>query len=345
MRLGASFGPDIPVYHSVRDDFGDLLRACLKDERVGIATGPLYQIDPAAEMLRPFERSAFETDYGDLSEEQLAPDAVLDQARIVRTAAVLGKEIGSPDEFVDWARAGLVHEIARRRGLHVGGRGILHVSWKLNATVTGRFGAETVHGKGWAFNPLSMGPEDRRRVRPSDHTRHVAVLDFKAMDVCSMSAIVPGLAELLGGHPDPYQRIAELAKTTLDRDRVKLNFLTWAYGGVVDPDVLDQFWYHLRPVHDFTVRLPHGEFPRMVQSVSAIAFRAGLSRALPLLTGDHFIPMLTVHDELALDVSEVGLDRIKEVSMALEAGASERVGRPYRVGVKTGYTYEEAKNG
>lgn len=342
MKLSVSFALGTPIHHDVRGSFGELLREALNGHMIGVALGPLYQEDPAAEVLRPYRRSAIEAGYaGITSDEELAPDEVLERVRVERSAKIWGLDVGPLEEFDDWARAGLVLEIARRRGVHVGGRGVLHVDWRLNSTVTGRFGAETVRGRGWAFNPLSMGPEDRRRVRPSDHTRHVAVLDFKAMDVCSMISIVPGLREKFEGHPDPYQRVADI--TGLTRDKAKLTFLTWAYGGVVDPYELDRMHEHFRPVHDFTKGLPHGDFPRMVQSVSAIAFRAALSRALPLLTGEQLIPMFVVHDELTLDSSELGLDRLKDVAKAMEAGASERVGFPYRVGVSTGYTYAEAK--
>ncbi|HEU5118651.1 MAG TPA: hypothetical protein VFT74_18785 [Isosphaeraceae bacterium] len=342
MKLSVSFGLGTPVHHDVRGSFGELLREALSGRTIGVALGPLYQEDPASELLRPFRRSAIEAGYsGLLSDEELAPDEVLEKARTARSAAIWGKDVGPLDEFDDWARAGLVLEIARRRGIHVGGRGVLHVDWRLNATVTGRFGAETVRGHGWAFNPLSMGPEDRKRVWPSDHTRQVAVLDFKAMDVCSMIAVVPGLAELFMGHPDPYQRVADV--TGLSRDTAKLTFLTWAYGGVVDPHVLGRLHQHFRPVHEFTKELPHGDFPRMVQTVSAIAFRAALSKALPLLTGIDYIPMFTVHDELTIDVSERAVGRVSEVAEAMSSGATDRIGFPYRVGVSTGYTYAEAK--
>ena len=54
--------------------------------------------------------------------------------------------------------------------------------------------------------------------------------------------------------------------------------------------------------------------------------------------------MFTVHDEVALDYSERVSDRLGEVAKALEEGASQRIGVPYRVGLSTGNTYEKAKN-
>lgn len=346
MKLGFSYaGAD--VYHSVREDFGDLLRGALNSERVISAMGPFYSEDPARDVLAPFQRSARETRWSIQSEKDLAPDEILEKVRQVRTVAgVQGVQgITDPNEPLDWTRAGLVLEIARRRGVKFVGRGTAHFDWKMRGTVTGRFGCETHREPGWSVNPLSMGEEDRRRLVPSDATRMIAVFDFKAMDVCSMGVIIPEFAKVLGDHPDPYTRIKEAAHLSAARDVVKLNFLTWAYGGKIDPSLQIVFEHDLWQVGNYVAGLQHGEFPRKVQATSAIAFRAALSRALPLLTDIHFIPMLTVHDELALDVSEVGLDRLGEVSKALEEGASQRLGRPYRVGIKTGYTYEEAKHG
>lgn len=349
MILGKKTELGIVVYHDVRASFGDMLRMSLKGERCVAALGPIYPKDPGEHVIAPFVRSAIETGYTSLPEEKLVPDHTLELLHEIRQHSCSGPFMLWKDEewndAVNWSRAGLVLEIARRRGVHFSGRGVIHFNWKMRGTVTGRFGCETYHGSNWTLNPLTLSEDDRRRCRPSDAVRHVAVLDFKAMDVCSMAAIIPEFGAIIGDHTDPYTKIADVIGRNWSRDDVKRNFLVWAYGGVVDPDVLGEFWYHMRPVHDFTCKLPHGEFPRMVQTVSAQAFRAGLSRALPLLVTDHYIPMFTVHDELTLDVSEVGLDRIKDVQIALESGASEAIGRAYRVGVSTGYTYEEAKNG
>ncbi len=344
MRLGHS-AHGIPTFHSVREDFGEVARLALRDEAVIVALGPIYDADPAETLLAPFRRSCIETEVEPANEAQLAPDWALVEAERLRSAAVAGSELGHSDDLANWARAGLVLEIARRRGVHFGSR-VAHFNWKLRGTVTGRFGCETFRTPtGEGINPLTMNEEWRKRCRPSAAEREIVVLDFKAMDVCSMAALVPEFASRLNRHPDPYTRITELMDTNLDRDLIKLNFLTWAYGGVADFDLGAKFRATFPEIFDFARPLEHGDFPRMVQTVSAQAFRSGLSRALPLLTGDRTIPMFCVHDELALDVSPAGLDQIHDVAWALEQGASQTIGSPYRVGVSTGYTYFEAKGG
>jgi hypothetical protein len=336
------------VYHDVRGSFSELLRYALSGEPALAALGPIYSEDPAASLLAPFSRATRESGWHDWGEETMVPPHVLEAARQLRTSAAFapfrdGQDERRVSDIDDWTRAGLVLEIATRSGIHVTGRGKVHVPWNLRGTVTGRFGCEPVRGPGWSFNPLSLGPDDRWRVRPSDAVRTVAAIDFRAMDVVSMTALIPSLADVVGDYPDPYTMIAEETGTSLARDMVKLNFLTWAYGGQVDRDVSEMFRSSFPGVVAIAFGMEHGQFPRLVQSTSALAFRAALSRALPLLTTPWIIPMFTVHDELTLDCSEWGLDRIKEVTQALEQGASERIGRPYRVSVRTGYTYEEAK--
>lgn len=338
-----------PIWHDCRTGFGDMLRRALVDRPVIAALGPIYDKDPAEDLLAPFHRSSRETGWT-LEESGSVPESFLERARTLRTAAidVVGARLESLHaDLIDWARAGLVLEIARRRGIEVAGRGMMRPNWKLNGTVTGRFGCEPVHGKdsegrSWAFNPLSLGPDDRWRIRPSDAIREIAVLDFRGMDVCSMISIVPGLFEIYNGHPDPHQRTAEL--TGLTREEAKLGFLSWAYGAALEPRLIDAFVKAFPPVRQFTRGMEHGDFPRMVQMTSALAFRAALSRALPLLVTENHIPMFAVHDELTIDSSPLGLDRIDSVVKALESGASDRIGVPYRVGVSTGYTYADAKS-
>ncbi len=338
------------VYHDVGFDFGQLLRDSLTGRQVTAALGPLYATDPAEQILAPFVRSAKESDWKIASEAQLAPSWALEKARKIRSETALAA-VGQIDErdAVDWTRAGLVLEIARRRGIHMSGRGVLHVNWKMRGTVTGRFGAETLHGKSgidgdWNFNPMSLAEKDRIRIRPSDHCRHVVVIDFRAMDVCSMIALVPGLIEKYSDHPDPHTRTAELVfGDSGKRSEAKENVFVYAYGGTLTSDLRDRFRSGLPEIAAVTKGLQHGEFPRLVQSTSALAFRAALSRALPLFVGEKYLPMFTVHDEVVLDASEIGVDGISEVTKALEEGASQRIGVPYRVRVSTGYTYEEAK--
>lgn len=335
------------VYHDVSGSFDTLIREATKGP-VGVALGPIYADDPASAILAPFVRSARETKWGELTDDVLAPQHVLDHVADVRTyAASSSLDSLDPVSIDDWTRAGLVLEIASRRGVHLVGRGVVHPRWKLRGTITGRFGVETVHGASWTFNPMSLGPEDRQRVRPSDSVRNIAVIDYRAMDLCSMTSLVPGMAEKYRGAPDPHMRTAELLLpqdqvSWAVRDIFKNLLFVYAYGGNVDPPIRELFQRGL-PELDWFRTMPHGDGARRVQETSARAFRAGLSNALPLLMGGHFIPMFTVHDELVLDVSDVGLTMIDDVTKALEEGSSQRIGVPYGVGVKIGYTYAEAK--
>jgi hypothetical protein len=329
-----------------------MLRRALRGIPVIAGFGPIYETDPGEVLLAPFRRSAIESGWEGLEESGLAPDSVLGAVREMRSTAVdsfgdrLLEEHG---DLVDWARAGLVLEVARRHGVNVIRRGLLRPNWRLRGTVTGRFGVEPlrgfdrVSGRNWVFNPLSLGPDDRPLIRASDACRQVAVLDFRGMDVCSMVSIVPGLAEIYAGHDDPHQRTADL--TGLTRAAAKQGFLSWAYGAsfAAMPEVGRAFDVTFPSVKAFTRGMDHGDFPRMVQMTSALAFRAALSRALPMLVGMHHLPMFVVHDELVVDCSELGLDMIGGLVSELESGASERVGVSYRVGVSTGYTYGEAK--
>ena len=340
-----------PVWHDCRTGFGEMLRLTLSDHDVIAAHGPIYVDDPAASLFEPFQRSARETGWI-CDEATLAPSSFLERARKLRDDALsMASGLDSIRvDLVDWARAGLVLEIARRRGVRVKGRGLMQPTWRLRGTVTGRFGCDPVRGENpdgttWVFNPLSLGPDDRPRIVPSDAVREIAVLDFRGMDVCSMISIVPGLAEVYDGHPDPHQRTAEL--TGLSRANAKQGFLSWAYGAsfAAQPDVGRAFDATFPSIRSFTRGLAFGDFPRMVQMTSAVAFRSALSRALPLLVGERYIPMFVVHDELTVDVSPVGLDKIDALVSVLEQGARDRIGVRYHVGISTGYTYEEAKHG
>lgn len=338
-----------------------MIRRAVAGQPVIAAHGPIYEEDPADQLMVPFKRSARETDWQGLDEPSLVPESTLDRMRSVRDESV-GRIAGSMDfdhgimDLIDWTRAGLILEIARRAGINVNGRGIMRPEWRLKGTVTGRFGCEPVRGEEggvrWAFNPLSLGPDDRRRIHPSDAVRHIAVLDFKAMDLCSMLSLVPGMSERYQDAPDPHLRTAEIITEGMGdpslslwsiRDAAKREIFVHAYGG---ESAIKEELAHYLPELDRLREMPPGEAGRMVQSQSALAFRAALSRALPHIVSEsiHYLPMFTVHDELVLDCSEIGIDRIDGVVSLLEAGASERIGVPYRVGVSTGYTYEEAKS-
>ncbi len=353
MKLNVAL-EEIEVHHDITGSFGVLLRDALNGKRVAVGLGPIYAADTAIDILLPFQRSARETGWDTGDELVLAPDFILERARASRAVAVIEQitqaKLLDLDIINEWTRAGLVLEVARRHGIHYRARTPIHVPWKLNGTVTGRFGTEPVRGVGWTFNPLSLSEEDRRAIRPSASERHIAVMDFRAMDLCSMTSLVPGLAEKYGDHYDLHQRTAELLLpnepiTPAIRDIFKKNMWVYAYGGSVEPAIRDLYDRRLPEIKLWFGSMPHGDGARKIQSLSSVAFRAGLSKALPLLVGFNTVPMFTVHDELTLDVSEVGLDQLVGVSKALEEGASQRIGRPYRVGTKTGYTYEEAKKG
>lgn len=348
MRLNAQL-EGTPIWHDCRTGFGGMLRRALADQPVIAAFGPIYETDPAGSLLEPFRRSARECQV-ELEEFDLAPDWCLIRCHQLRSAAIDPvRLVDCHDSLVDWARAGLVLEIARRRGISVTGRGLLRPNWKLRGTITGRFGCEPVKGEDtdgslWFFNPLSLGPDDRRRIHPSDSARQIVVLDFRGMDVCSMLSIVPGLSDVYAGHSDPHQRTADL--TGLSRSDAKQGFLSWAYGAsfAAAPGIGEVFNRTFPMVREFTRGMQFGDFPRMVQMTSAVAFRAALSRALPLLVGERYFPMFAVHDELTVDSTNAGVYAISDLVDSLRTGASERIGVPYDVGVSIGCTYEEAKD-
>jgi hypothetical protein len=323
------------VFHSVREDFGPLMRSAFKIvEKPAIAAlGPIYD-DPAAAVLAPFIRSAKEAGFDPDSVRVLAPKWALEKAQMLRATSVL--EWGATaserswDDVHDWTRAGLVLEIASRLGIPLRNGTKVHVRWKLKGTVTGRFGVE--HG---SFNPLTISREHRSRIVADGPGRDVVALDFRAMDLCSIISLFPALQDRYAGAEDPHARTADLVG--IDREVAKKELFVFAYGG------------HSSYQSQFSERLPElvpvrgADLARRVQEKSALAFRAGLSRALPHLFGGHVRPMFTVHDELVLDVERDHIRDVDLVIQALEQGASERNGVPYSVGMKVGRDYAEAK--
>ncbi len=338
------------VHHSVRTDFGDLLREALKGNVVYSAMGPIYEIDPGAERLAPFIRSATEVglDHDIMAPSCLAPENVWSRVNTLRREEVerwIVRETVHWKDVEDWTRAGLVLEVASRLGisLQLGTRA--HVKWKMKGTVTGRFGVEP-----GGFNPMVISREKpekseerknalwRSRVVPSAPGRYIVVIDFRAMDLSSMVSVVPGLRDRYQDTTDLHARTAELVG--IERDAAKLELFVHGYGG--HSAYAKQFEKHL-PELSWLRNKPHGEGARLVQRTSATAFKAALSNALPLLVGDDIRPMFTVHDELTLDVLYESMEKVKKVTKALEVGASERIGMPYTVGVKVGRDYAEAK--
>lgn len=319
------------VHHSVREDFGQLMRAALHGNIVYAANGPIYSVDPAESALAPFVRSAKESgrDPDMLSIIELVPPQLVEKITLLRRDAVAAWN-GDWQNVEQWTRAGLVLETASRRGVSFRDGTTAHVKWKMRGTTTGRFGVE--HG---GFNPMVIPRDKRSCIVPSDRERAVVVIDFRSMDLSSMVSVVPGLADKYIGCEDLHARTAELVG--IDRDVAKKELFVHAYGG------------HSSYAKRFEERLPEltarkgADLARLVQTTSATAFKAGLSKALPLLVGDSVRPMFTVHDELTLDVLTDALPTVKHVSKAMEDGASERIGVTYRTESTVGRDYAEAK--
>lgn len=341
------------VYHDLRGSLLPIVALCLRGRGAIAALGPIYDQDPATEVLRPFRRSAQESGWAreDVGRD-LCPEWAWEQARLLRGAGVSRcLDVlfeGGVADLVDWTRAGVVLEMARMRGIRVVGRGLVHVPWRLKGTVTGRFGTEPVRGPDWTFNPLSLGPDDRWRIRP-DFGRRLAVLDFQAMDLCSMVSLVPGLAPRYAESRDMHMATVfhlfgqdySLHDAPALRALAKEQIFVHAYGG---QSSLRQEFERVLPELDWLRRMPHGDGARRVQAQSARAFRAALSRVMPLLLGDGVSPLFTVHDELALEYSEECSGELAGVAKAMEEGASQTIGVPYHVGLSTGVSYEEAKH-
>jgi hypothetical protein len=330
------------VEHEIRPSFPKLLREALLDRWTGVALGPIYDDDPAAELLSPFVRSARESGVG----HDVVPAWVSSKVRSLRSNAI--ESLPPPDHLIvqDWTRAGLVLEIARRRGFHMFGYGKAHVDWRLKGTVTGRFGVGSDH-VGVHVNPQVIGDRGdrtRKHIIPSGPGRAVVVMDFVGFDLSSMISIVPGLRERYG--IDRTDRTTDLHSITasltgLPRNVAKEHLFIHAYGGYsVHRDLIRRSIPEIEVLRS----LEPGEAARTVQSTSSVAFRAALSRALPLLVGEQVMPMFTVHDELVSDVDGEAWEDALKVSKALEEGASDRIQVPYTVGVKVGRNYEEAKN-
>jgi hypothetical protein len=58
---------------------------------------------------------------------------------------------------------------------------------------------------------------------------------------------------------------------------------------------------------------------------------------------DEIRPVMAVHDELVLDVLDGMGGDVACVVRALEGGARQRIGQPYRTGMITGNSYAECK--
>lgn len=316
------------IHHDIRGSFGELLRETLCGSKVAVAHGPIYTEDPAASIMEPFERSARESGWS--FDELIIPDWALRKAARLRTQAVLHRTC-DVREINEWTRAGLVLEIASRWGIPRVGGVRTHVRWRLNATVTNRFGVEP----GSRFNPQTMN-EDQRRSVAASIGYDIGIIDFNAFDLRSMASLVPDMMGWYEDATDWHQRTADIMDMT--RDIAKGEVFLHAYGGMSSN------------AERFRTRMPyleqirageHGDGARRVQTQSARAFRAALSNALPLLTGEKIRPLFTVHDELVVEYTpDAGLASLMG---AMDRGASQTIGVPYSTRLHTGRTYEEAK--
>ena len=341
MRLGDLEGAEL--FHDVDGSFGEMLRLALEDRPVIAALGPLYAEDPARELLAPFVRASTAVGWPSAA----APDWALAEARALRRAAASAVPVHGTShirELVEWTRAGLVLELGSRWGIRVIGAGILHPQPRLRGGVTGRFGYEGASlPKGGRWNPLTIPRAERHLVVPSAPDRLLAAIDFRAMDLCAMLGIVPGLRERYGGAAD-HERTAGLILPNQPlspavRDVVKRQFFVHAYGG--ESELRELFEARI-PELEHLRRMPPGEAGRLVQTASARTFRAALSRALPLLTSPACRPMFTVHDEITLDALCGAEDLVMGILKAMEAGASEG-GVVHTARWRWGKTYLEAK--
>jgi len=335
-----------PIYHDIQGSFNELLRSALEEDPIGVALGPLYKEDPALELIAPFFRSARESGWS-VPPAQLAPDWIVERASALRAeeASRTLKEM-DPDDLNDWTRAGIVLEIASRRGFRHRKHGMIHTRWKLNGTVTGRFGVEP-----GSFNPMVMDAEERGMIVPRDAGRKIVVIDFRGIDVCSMILACPdhGLRELYAGSADPHARTAELLFGESGdelREIAKSQIFTYAYGG--QTPLKEDFEKKIPPLRAIRSMQPHGEGARFIQKTSARAFRAALSHILPSVIWPDISPMFAVHDELVLDVAEDCDDCIAYIVEDMSAGATRRIagenpGIRYSASITWGSTYGEAK--
>ena len=348
--------PGTTIYHDYSQAFPLLLEATRRGQRVIGAWGPIYREDPAAEVVASFKHSAEETGW-DLDESdgpQFMPEWAFIRSKRLRQAAVDSWVKGSIDQDLDeldrWTRAGMVLEIARLRGVRVKGLGLAKVRWSLKGTETGRFGA-TPWGRSaiWpnGFNPLTIPNHQRDLVLPSSDDRFVCAIDFRAIDLVSMTKIVPGLAARYEDCDDLHARTVELlfgkkaaSLVPEARDMCKREVFVHAYGG---ESRLRRSFEEMIPELQWLRDMPDGQGPRAVQSLSARAFRSGLAAAMPLLLSQSVMPMFAVHDELVIDVHPDSLPEAMHISSVIESGASLAVGATYTTKVKWGRNYMEAK--
>lgn len=345
------------VAHSVDDALDELLEATATGQQFVAGLGPIYRQDPAASVLEPFRRSAEASGWSAIGEQGLAPDWALKRARGLRSdACSRWLDKSSADDrltAVEWTRAGLVLGVASRRGFKFGGRQI-HPRWDLNATITTRFGSSTeeLPFSPWRICPLRIAAEHRRMVRPSSPGRHIAVMDFRAMDLCSMLSLpnAGALRARYDGSSDYHFRTAQLLwgrddVAAAERELAKEQLFVYAYGGRSElHDVFEARIPELKLIRALNDNEP-GEAARVVQRRSAETFRTALSAALLLLTSDAVAPMFVVHDELVIDVDSghAALLEASGVAAAMESSATRATGVGHAVDISVGDDYGSAK--
>ena len=310
--------------------FVDLLIHALHGEQVGIALGPIYTTDPATELLAPFIKSASESGWNNLSDDNLAPKWVMETAKHLRSEAAIAI---APDISIvnEWTRAGLLLHLASDIGIMIKGAGLVHPRWRMRGTVTERFGVGTIRIAGTDFNPLTIAAENRSFIIPRTAERRIAVIDFRAMDLCSMLSILPSFPKEYIDADDLHAVTANLIGC--NRDMAKKEIFVHAYGGT---SCIRREFERKFPELDALRLLPQGDAGRKVQLISSIAFRAALSNALPLLVSYDVLPMFAVHDEIVLDHLSGLDDNVAMVAKAMEQGASQRIGFTYKTRVSTG---------
>lgn len=336
------FEHDSPVYHSVDEDFNRMIDCAVNGKNVYAALGPIYKTDPAKSVVDPFILSAKNSFYKSLSDDLLFPADAYERIKSIRNSAIDRSSLNF-QEINEWTRAGLFLHIASKYGVKIAKYGMIHPKWNLNATETTRFGVETVKIKDRSINLLSLNDDIRNHIIPSDSIREIAVLDFIAIDFCSIEVLFGIKRETF----DPYESIA--IKLNCERKEAKVAFLSWCYGSTAIEQnkrlILEKSF---PSIAEEIKKNEHGFVARLVQTASASIFRTALSSILPKVYNSiDFIPMFTVHDEIVLDISPRAIDMglLDDIKSTIENAVNIKSNYQYCIRISTGYTYGEAKNG
>lgn len=347
---------DFLIVHEINEENVELLLSeALKNNYIGAALGTLYEVDPAANIISAFENSAKQTGYKIAS----IPEDVLKRVKTIRSNVA---NISTLDSSIlnEWTRSGLILSLCKT---NINGFGFVKNRWRLKGTSTGRFGCESVNIfsvfrsgldpvvcfdiNDWKyFSPLAIPKNKRKYIIPFSSKDKLAVIDFSSFDLFSMMSIVPGLKERYESFGGPLHQIENLYTLTSElvfgnsskKDFMKTDLFTYVYGG--NSRFADVFEKRIPELAKFR----SDNAGKIVQQVSATAFRAALSNALPHIVSNGINPVFTVHDELVLNYSEYSENKLNDIKLAMEKGASQRIGVPYRTKIKiNGNSYEEVK--